>query len=119
MKLAERDVTRTIRDFLVLRGWSPVRINAGPFGKAGLPDYLFLHYAHREHLWIEFKSPTDRRKCRCRPGSRRKCTVCAQAEWALIEGAKGARVWRENDYEAFRERYDVEFASMGLEVPDA
>lgn len=60
MRILERDITKTVRQYLEWRGWRSVRINAGPFGKSGMPDFLFLHYERRLAVWIEFKAPRGR-----------------------------------------------------------
>lgn len=64
VKIKERDVTKTVRDYMEYRGWRGVRINAGPFGKRGQPDFLFLRYVagslKAAAVWVEFKSPKGR-----------------------------------------------------------
>lgn len=101
MRLKERDITAAVRDFLAYRGWRAVRINAGPFGKAGMPDYLFLHYKRREALWIEFKSPSGRLSPR-------------QLAWIQEELRQGARVWVVRDVDEFMTRYAAEWGQQRL-----
>ncbi len=88
LKIAERDITRTCREFLELRGWTSVRINAGPFGKSGMPDFLFLHYQRSQILWVEFKAPSRK------PSKK-------QAEWIEAERRKGASVLVVDDIDHF------------------
>lgn len=99
-KLKERDVTRTVRDYLELRGWRPVRINAGPFGTNGMPDYCFLHYRRSLILWIEFKGPSGTL------GPKQKA-------WIDGERVRGARVAVVRDYDVFREWYEGEYGAEG------
>lgn len=96
----EAIVTRTVRDYLELRGWRPVRINAGPFGSNGMPDYCFLHYQRSLIMWIEFKSPTGRLGPK-------------QERWIANERARGARVVVVRQYEAFRDWYEGEYGAEG------
>lgn len=100
MRLKERDITRTVREYLGYRGWSPVRINAGPFGKKGQPDYLFLHYAKRRHLWIEFKSP-------------RGSLSPEQIQWIQIARKDGAQVLVVRDVDEFMGWYEKQFGEEG------
>lgn len=98
--LCERDITQTVREYLELRGWRPVRINAGPFGKSGMPDYLFLHYSRGEHLWIEFKSAHGR-------------LGAHQRRWIDEERARGANVEVVNDIDAFFKWYEQIYGVEG------
>ena len=103
-KLAEREVTRQVKDFMLYRGWRAVRMQrtviAGAFqsGEPGIPDYLFLRYvsqakAHVLAIWIEFKGPTGR--------------VSEQQQiWHCDERLKGALVWVVDDFEWFAAEYD-------------
>ena len=104
--LKERDITRTVRDYLELRGWRPVRINAGPFGKSGMPDFLFLHYQRRLAIWIEFKGPQGRLSPK-------------QKTWIDEERRRGAIVLVVRDIDElirwYEERYGVE-GQLRLEV---
>lgn len=99
-QLQEKDTTRTVREYLQLRGWRPVRINAGPFGANGMPDYLFVHYQRRLHMWIEFKAP--------------KGTLSdKQAAWIEHERTKGALVLVVRDIDAFFGWYEKHFGQEG------
>lgn len=98
--LREHHISQTVREYLELRGWRPIRINAGPFGKAGMPDFLFLHYRRGLHLWIEFKGP------RGRLGKH-------QAQWIEQEQARGARVEIVNDIDAFFKWYEQTYGVEG------
>lgn len=100
LKLAERDVTRTCREYLQLRGWRPIRINAGPFGSNGMPDYVFLHYQRNLILWVEFKAPNGRLGPK-------------QEEWIAGERQRGAQVIVVRDYLALVEWYEKTFGVEG------
>ena len=99
---AERDVTRCVREYLELRHWRPVRINAGAFGKAGMPDYLFLRYrAPMDFFWVEFKAPGGR-------------LGPLQQEWIELERRRwGARVYVVNDIHDFIRLYEAEYGREG------
>lgn len=99
-KLAERDITRTVRDYLELRGWRPVRINAGPFGKAGMPDFLWLHYQRRLMFWTEMKAPGGR-------------LGPLQQEWIEAERKRGGLVLVVADVNAFISFYEDRFGKEG------
>ena len=99
-KLAERDITRTVREYLELRGWRPVRINAGPFGTNGMPDYCFLHYRRHLAMWIEFKAPKGSLSDK-------------QSAWIAAERERGALVLVVRDIDAFIEWYDERFGAEG------
>jgi hypothetical protein len=122
-KLLEKQVTEQVRDFLEYRGWRAIRMQRtvvpGAFqsGEPGMPDYLFLRYPpdFKETtatlaLWIEFKSPTDKRKCRCRMASAKLCGICQQAIWRERERRRGGTVWLINDFDWFAELYEKHFA---------
>jgi len=100
LKLVERDITRTCREYLQLRGWRPIRINAGPFGSNGMPDYVFLHYQRNLILWVEFKAPNGRLGPK-------------QVEWIEGERARGATVLIVRDYLALVEWYEKTFGVEG------
>lgn len=119
-KLSESDITGQIKDFLSHRGWRAIRhqrtVVPGAFqaGEPGMPDFLFLRYLERGYglvLWVELKRPSDRRKCRClqNAGTRKRCTVCDQANWRKREEGRGAKVWRVDDLEWFAEEYQREY----------
>jgi hypothetical protein len=67
--LLERDIQRTVCDFLRAHGWRLVRLNVTKmpikgqwvsFGERGMPDYLALYYlpdGRAVVLWLEFKRP--------------------------------------------------------------
>lgn len=99
-KLEEKDTTRTVREYLQLRGWRPVRINAGPFGANGMPDYLFLHYRRRLSMWIEFKAPKG-------------ALSDKQAAWITQERAAGALVLVVRDIDEFFGWYEKFFGVEG------
>lgn len=121
-KLAEREVTKQIRDYLKYRGWRALRMQSASFsgptggvvsvGEPGIPDYLYLYYLGDSEalvLWIELKSPNDRRTCRCRPDSKRLCTVCAQSAWKTKEQERGAVVLQVSDLREFEAWYSKNF----------
>lgn len=110
-KILEADVVRSCVDFLEARGWRAIRQGRAvakfghrgtvTFGEPGMPDYLFHRYSQRPMdgperiLWIEFKSPNDRRQCICRTKmARKRCTVCDQNTWRVNEQVRGATVLR-------------------------
>ena len=118
----ERHVISPVLDLLRYHHWRIIRCEyrpgspmQAPVGEAGMPDYLALHYLRGDGvvaaMWLEFKSPSDRRECRCagkNAGKKRvpPCTVCAQKRWADEEEQLGAVVLRRVDnFEAFREWY--------------
>ncbi|MEN6533171.1 MAG: VRR-NUC domain-containing protein [Bryobacteraceae bacterium] len=98
--LKERDITRTVRDYLELRGWRPVRINAGPFGANGMPDYLFLHYQRNLCFWVEMKSPNGRLGPK-------------QQSWIEAERRRGATVVVCRDIDSFFAWYEERFGKEG------
>ena len=98
--MKEADITRTVRQFLEYRGWSAVRINAGPFGKRGVPDYVFLHYGRRLIVWIEFKGPNGR-------------LSDEQSAWIMAERRRGATVLVVNDIDVFIAWYERNYGVDG------
>ena len=96
VKLKERDTTRTVKDFMEYRGWRGVRINAGPFGKKGQPDFLFLRYIagslKAAAVWVEFKSPRGR-------------LSTEQTAWIDEERRRGATCIVVRDFDEFVEWY--------------
>lgn len=100
LKIAERDITRTCREYLELRGWRPVRINAGAFGKSGMPDFLFVHYRRGTCFWCEFK----------RPGGR---LGPKQVEWIAAEKQRGALVIVCDGYDGLVRWYEEQFGVEG------
>lgn len=110
MPLAERDVTKQVRDYLAYRGWRPIRQGRtavpGAFsvGEPGVPDFVFLYYFDEPRgaaavLWVEFKSP--------RPGSKRSDD---QVKWHTREKARGAVVVTVSDFLAFEQWYRRKFS---------
>ena len=100
LNLAERDITLTCRQYLEVRGWRAVRINAGPFGKSGMPDFLFLNYKTSDHLWIEFKAPNGR-------------IGPKQREWIDDEVRRGAKVLIVSDIDWFINWYETAYGIQG------
>ena len=98
--MKEADITRTVRQYLEYRGWRAVRINAGPFGKRGLPDFCFLHYSRRLIVWIEFKGPGGR-------------LSPEQSAWIEEERRHGATVLVVKDIDAFVAWYERNFGVEG------
>lgn len=116
LKLVERDVVAQVVPYLTNRGWRAVRMQRtvmpGQFqaGEPGMPDYLFVFYGGgsafgRRILWIEFKGPNDKRKCKCK-GAGRECTICAQAEWKRKEQIRGGTVLTVSDLDEFIAWYE-------------
>lgn len=130
-KLSERDVTRQIRDFMKYRGWRPIRMQSATFsgptggvvavGEQGMPDYQYLYYLGDSEalvLWIELKSPDDKRTCRCRPDRARLCTVCAQKQWRERETERGGVVIQVSNLRTFEDWYAKSFGWLhGPEGP--
>ena len=117
-KILEADVTKTVRGFMALRGWRRLRFQRtvvpGQFqtGEPGIPDDLFLRYIRpgvAAQVWIEYKSPGDKRKCRCAGRKSGLCTVCAQDAWHKAERARGGRVWRVPTFDGFEALYYQRF----------
>ena len=125
MNLSESQISRTVRDFMAAHGWRCIRFQRtvipGQFSSAepGCPDFGFIRYL--EHgkilgaalvLWIEMKSATDRRSCRClqNQGTRKRCTVCDQKNWHQRERLRGATVWIVSDFDFFEQLYDRHFS---------
>jgi hypothetical protein len=118
-KMLESEVIRQVSDFLTFEGWRAVKheylfTGTKVVGEKGMPDWSYTHYLKGDGvtctLWIEFKSPSDRRKCRCEAKNAGKkrftpCTPCAQAAWKKAEEDRGAIVLRVNNFEAFRAWY--------------
>ncbi len=110
----EAQVTAQCVDFLESHGWRAIRMNRGmarygdrgvvTYGEPGQADWIFVRYGtyrpilamkRVELMFIEFKSPTDRRKCICRTKKpRTRCTPCDQQNWRVREQARGAVVLR-------------------------
>jgi hypothetical protein len=116
LQLAERDVTRQVKDYLEFRRWRSVRMMRmtlpGQFstGEPGMADSLFLYYfdtppGASAALWIEFKSP--------RPGSKRSAH---QLRWHAREKARGAVVMTVSDFDDFERRYKEIFAWLHATV---
>jgi hypothetical protein len=108
-ELLERQVTQQVKEYLLYRGWRPVRMQRtvlpGSFqsGEPGQPDYIFLHYLPDCKpataclaLWIEFKRP----KGKLRDG---------QPEWHARERHRGGTVWVVDDLDWFLELYERTF----------
>lgn len=125
VKLLEADITGQVKDFLTIRGWRAIRHQrfvvpgAGQSGEPGIPDFCFIKYMANkagEHnglalvLWVELKRPNARPQCRCNPGRKSKCTLCAQKAWRAREEARGAIVVQVSDITDFKEWYIPRFA---------
>ena len=100
IKLTEKDVTRVCKDYLELRQWHMVRINAGPFGAPGQPDYFAVRYRKpADVIWVEFKGGNGR------IGPKQKL-------WIEAERLRGATVWVVSDIseliDLYEDRYGVE-----------
>jgi hypothetical protein len=125
LKLLEADVTTQVKDFMKVRGWRAIRHQrfvvpgAGQSGEPGQPDFCFLKYLQGRDgtyngvclvLWVELKRPKARQQCRCVPGRKSKCTMCAQRDWRAREEARGAIVVQVSDITDFKEWYVPRFA---------
>lgn len=104
VKIKERDVTKTVRDYMEYRGWRGVRLNAGPFGKKGQPDFLFLRYVagslKAAAVWVEFKSPLGR-------------LSPEQTAWIDEERRRGATCIVVRDFEEFERWYEKNVGTEG------
>ena len=123
MHLSESQVSKQVRDFMEARGWRCLRFQRtvipGAFSSAepGCPDLSFTRYLDCKVtgaalvLWLEMKSATDRRSCRClqNQGTRKRCTVCDQKNWHQRERLRGATVWVVSDFSWFEELYFKHF----------
>lgn len=120
----EDEVISQVKTFLEFNGWRAVKHEYGSMGfkvvgEKGMPDWSFVHYLRGDGitatLWIEFKSPDDRRKCRCEANNRGKkrftpCTPCSQKTWRETEEKRGAIVLRVNDLDAFTAWYEPRYS---------
>jgi hypothetical protein len=118
----EANVLKQVKEFFKLHGWRVYRMdvgayNRGPaagysFGEPGCPDLLCIYYLPDDRaliLWVEVKSPGDRRKCRCRPFSDKPCNVCRQEQWAKTEELRGGMVIRVDDLRWLEEFYGEKY----------
>ena len=118
----EADVLKAVKRFFVLKGWRVVRMDVGgyttpqagyrPHGEPGCPDLLVIYYLPDDRalvLWVEVKSPGDRRKCRCRPFSDKPCNTCRQEQWAKTEELRGGMVIRVDDLRWLEEFYGEKY----------
>lgn len=121
MKLQERDIRKQGCDFLKAHGWRNVRTQfafaPGSFstGEPGMADDLFLRYevpCRAWVLWVEWKTPTDRRRCMCRPGENKLCRQCRQKQWARREEQLGATVLYVSNFEELALWYDRTFGFL-------
>lgn len=128
--LSERDVTKQIKGFLEWKGWRPLRMATGgftrpqggyqPFGEQGQPDWLFVYYLQPPEalvLWVEMKSPGDRRKCPtwCRNRNvlaKKLCSPCGQAQWRAEEERRGGTVVQTASFDEFSRFYHEQFAYL-------
>jgi hypothetical protein len=125
-RILERHVDRQICDYMAYKGWRSVRMNRGIFqgpsqvlsiGEPGMADRVFYRYLRHECsligaalvLWVEMKSNTDRRACRCVLGDSKLCGFCLQVRWQDRERARGAEVWQVSSFEEFDCMYSKTF----------
>lgn len=115
MKLSERDIQRTVVEFMQLDGWRAIRTDpvsdksrGKGFGEKGMPDYLFLRYdielpgaAWRNEsydssiaqvIWVEFKAKGKKREKH-------------QQDWYEREAHQGALVLVVDDIDDFTRWY--------------
>lgn len=119
-ELLEADVVKQVKSFLEAHGWRSIRMQRmvmpGMFqtGEPGMADSCWIRYDPRPEfpamamvIWLEYKGPSDKRKCRCAQiaGTKKRCTVCDQAAWQKRERARGAVVWIVNDIDFFISLY--------------
>ena len=130
--MSEHAIQKACADFMASHDWKCLRTHfTAVIGhvsslEPGIADYLFVRYMPSEHapwrcilLWVEFKSPHDRRVCFCRQkavkaAAERKraqiCSVCRQKNWRENERRRGAVVWLIDDFEEFAQTYWREFS---------
>ena len=108
----EAIVSKQIKDYMVARGWRPIRMQRGLYsgpattfssGEPGMPDYLFLRAIEGDKigvmagLWVEMK----------RPGGKLKKH---QPEWHARERLRGFPVWVTDDLDSFMAAYEKNFS---------
>lgn len=105
-KALERDVTQRVKDFLVARGWRPIRMQRtvmpGSFqtGEPGMSDYLFVQYLDDGAclcFWVEFKQQGRA----LRP---------EQSTWIERERKRGAVCEVVDDFATFAAWYEVGYS---------
>jgi len=113
-KILEKEVTASVKKYLMLRGWRPIRfqrtVMSGSFqaGEPGQADFLFVRYdSDALHapgagrlLWCEMKSPAGHLGPK-------------QEEWIARERGRGALVWVVDDYAEFVKLYERTFGVAG------
>lgn len=141
--MLERDVVDQCVSFMRIHGWRPFRTHfsfqPGAFStcEPGCPDYQFIRYmpqpaapARCMLVWIEFKSPRDKRVCTCQQrvikalqaGKKRRpsqCNFCRQRDWREAERSLGACVMLVSSLDQLQETYSREFGWLhrnGVEV---
>lgn len=101
LALKERDVAKQIRDFLELRRWRRVRMNAirmpGVSSEMGAPDELWIRYNTLDLgivdlFWLETKAPG-------------RTPSVAQLEWHTREKIRGAMVCVADSFPSFHNWY--------------
>lgn len=107
-ELLERQVTAQVKDYLLHRGWRPIRFQRtvvpGSFqaGEPGMPDFLFVRYLDCKvfcgtlSVWVEFKKPNGK----LRDG---------QPQWHERERRRGGVVWVIDNFDSFLKDYERVF----------
>ena len=115
-ELREKDISRTVCDFLKAQGWRLIRMNVSTvnfrgqwvnYGEKGMPDYLAVYYLHDGFallLWLEFKRQRGGR------------LSAEQVAWSEKERRDGAVVFTVSDIDHFRQWYDERFDTKGSPV---
>lgn len=111
-KPREREIARQLRDWLLARGWYPVRLNSGllktldgryvTIGEVGIPDYVVLHARHPA-FFLETKAPGKALS----PEQERKRWVLTRAyglEVVVADGWEALQPWLEDHERKSKER---------------
>jgi hypothetical protein len=122
--LKERDIQRTVCDFLRAERWRVFEIEhefserkRKTFGESGMPDILAIRYRPliepprvvrlSEVLWVELKR-IDKRGRATKPAP-------AQSYWHALERGRGALVWvAGEDFPATIEGFTAHYRASGL-----
>jgi len=113
-KLLEKQVTASVKKYLELRGWRPIRMQRmtlpGQFSshEPGTPDFLFVRYdteplhppGQSRCIWLEMKSSSGHLGPK-------------QEEWIARERKRGAVVLVVDNAEEFVKYYERAFGVAG------
>lgn len=122
-KQIEAHVITAVTDYMRARGWRPVRMSRpvpDQYSELGMADRQYIYYLDQQRgltltIWVEFKSPHDKRRCTClqkklaNPRAK-PCGPCNQRRWQQRESDLGAVVLECSDAKAFIDWYQARFA---------